>query len=65
MQLHSGRTVDSIPAVAQAALILGVAANQPALGVLIVACGVAAVAVAWGLSQIQPTHPTLSPWAIQ
>jgi hypothetical protein len=65
MQLHSGRPVDLIPAAAQAALMLGLAAKEPALGLLFGVSALGAVVMAWALAQNPPTHPSLSPWAVR
>jgi hypothetical protein len=63
MQLYSGKSIDQIPGAAGIALIVGLAVNQPALGVLLGTCVLAATAVAWAIAQNPPQHPSLSPWA--
>jgi hypothetical protein len=65
MKLHSVRPVDFIPAAAQALLVLAVAANEPALGVLVAVSLLSAPFAAWALAQNPPSHPSLSPWAVR
>jgi hypothetical protein len=65
MQLHSDRPVDLIPAVAQAVLMLGLAAREPALGLLFGVSAVGAMVMAWALAQNPPSHPSLSPWTVR